>query len=133
MLLAFAVACSSVSDDRGLENATASNFPPSVPTVVLPSAPAASVTGQEGLADDEVRIRGEVFSLGRFHQQLPLNAICPVYKPEFVAAEDAGLIDEELVLGVAINGESKAYPIGPLNRREMVDDELGGIPILVTW
>ena len=35
--------------------------------------------------------------------------------------------------GVAIDGESKAYPAGPLNRREVVNDELTGIPIPVTW
>jgi hypothetical protein len=39
----------------------------------------------------------------------------------------------ELVIGVEINCESRAYPVGPLNRREMVNDVVGGVPILVTW
>ena len=34
---------------------------------------------------------------------------------------------------VAINGEAKAYAIGPLNGREMVNDTVGGTPVLVTW
>ena len=37
------------------------------------------------------------------------------------------------MIGVAINGESKAYPVGPLNFREMVNDVVGGVPILVSW
>ena len=36
-------------------------------------------------------------------------------------------------MGVTINGESKAYPVGMLNFRETVIDEVGGVPILVTW
>ena len=36
-------------------------------------------------------------------------------------------------MGVEINGESKAYPVGPLNYREMVNDVVGGVPVLVTW
>jgi hypothetical protein len=36
-------------------------------------------------------------------------------------------------MGVAIRGEAKAYPVGLLNSREMVNDKLGRTPILVTW
>lgn len=36
-------------------------------------------------------------------------------------------------MSVAIGAEAKAYPVGLLNSREMVTDELGGTPILVTW
>ena len=75
------------------------------------------------LADDEYR----------WSQLLGRDAILPVYDPEFVTANDAPYDDDELVIGVARDGEAKAYAIGPLNRREMVNDELAGIPILVTW
>jgi hypothetical protein len=61
------------------------------------------------------------------------NAIRPIYGPEFVPADEAGYADDELVMGVAIEGQAKAYPVGLLNHREMVNDELAGIPILVTW
>lgn len=66
-------------------------------------------------------------------QLLPRDAIHPIYQPEFVPASEAPYADNELVIGVEINGEAKAYAIGPLNSREMVNDELGGVPILVTW
>jgi hypothetical protein len=39
----------------------------------------------------------------------------------------------DLVMGVSINGDSRAYPVRYLRWREMVNDEVGGIPILVTW
>ena len=45
----------------------------------------------------------------------------------------AQLDAQDMVIGVSIGGESRAYPIRTLRFREMVDDELGGIPILVTW
>jgi len=61
------------------------------------------------------------------------DGIRPIYEPEFVAAADAPLEDDELVIGIALGGEAKAYPITVLRFREMVNDELGGLPILVTW
>ncbi len=64
---------------------------------------------------------------------LPYDGIRPVYTPEFVSAQVAPLLDEELVMGILLNGAAKAYPVSVLRFREMVDDELGGIPILVTW
>jgi hypothetical protein len=37
------------------------------------------------------------------------------------------------VLGVSINGESRAYSIPFLSGREVVNDVVGGVPIAVTW
>lgn len=68
-----------------------------------------------------------------FRQVLPRDAIRPVYVPEFVPASEAAWDDAALVIGVEVEGEAKAYPVQHLNRREMVIDRLGGIPILVTW
>jgi len=64
---------------------------------------------------------------------LPFDGIRPVYEPKFAPADEAPLFDEELVIGVAWDGEAKAYPITVLRFREMVNDELAGIPTLVTW
>ena len=70
---------------------------------------------------------------GKFRQLLPKDAIRPIYEPRFSPGELTSLDREELVIGVEINGESKAYPIGPLRAREMVNDVVGGVPVLVTW
>ncbi len=75
---------------------------------------------------------GEPLPAG-YAQLLRRDAILPVYQPAFVVASDAGWSDETLVIGVALDGEAKAYPIAHLNRREMVIDELRGIPLLVSW
>ena len=64
---------------------------------------------------------------------LPRDAIRPVYEPDFVEADDSPLQEDELVMGVAIQDKAKAYPVTVLRFREMVDDELGGLPILVSW
>jgi hypothetical protein len=69
----------------------------------------------------------------RYNQLLGRDSIRPVYEPEFVPADQVQLADDELVLGIEIDGEAKAYPISVLNFREMVNDELAGVPILATW
>lgn len=68
-----------------------------------------------------------------FSPLLPFDGIPPVYDPKFASAAEAPLHDDELVIGIALGGEAKAYPITVLRYREMVNDELGGVPILVTW
>lgn len=66
-------------------------------------------------------------------QLLTRDAIAPIYDPQFAPASQAPYDDNELVIGVEINNEAKAYAIGPLNSREMVNDTVGGVPVLVTW
>ena len=43
--------------------------------------------------------------------------------------------ENELVLGVELNGESRAYPINMLTGpdREIINDRLGGVAIAATW
>ena len=68
-----------------------------------------------------------------FRQLLDRDRIAPIYEPDLVTPEEARLDPEDMVTGVSIGEESRAYPIRTLRFREMVDDELGGVPILVTW
>lgn len=68
-----------------------------------------------------------------FRQLLPRDAILPVYEPNFVAGDQIDWPNDAQVIGVALGDEAKAYPVSFLNGREMVVDELDGIPILVTW
>ena len=53
--------------------------------------------------------------------------------PIFVSPDEATLLPEELVMGLEINGDARAYPVGMLRIREIVNDEVGGTPVLVTW
>lgn len=69
----------------------------------------------------------------KFSQLLDRDGILPIYSPQFVLASQSDLAPDELVIGVQIQGEARAYPIGYLNLREMVDDRIGPVPFLVTW
>ena len=64
----------------------------------------------------------------------PLPAITEVPVDSASAANEK-LGDKDLVLGVAVNGSSRAYPItmlcGP--KREIVNDTVGKLPIAATW
>ncbi|MHC4100746.1 MAG: DUF3179 domain-containing (seleno)protein [Planctomycetota bacterium] len=43
------------------------------------------------------------------------------------------LVSTDRVIGVTVNGASRAYPIQILNCHEIVNDTLGGVPIVVTY
>ena len=43
------------------------------------------------------------------------------------------LEDDDLVIGLTVNGESKAYPHAILDWHEVVNDVVGGIPVSVTY
>lgn len=68
-----------------------------------------------------------------YRQLLSRDQIAPIYNPEFTTPDAVDWPGEMLVIGVAIDDAAKAYPVTPLNQREMVIDSLHGIPILVTW
>ena len=73
------------------------------------------------------------FSDADYVQLLRPDDIPPIYAPEFAAASEASLPDDELVIGLSINGDARAYPAGILYTREMVNDVVGGAPVLVSW
>ncbi len=66
-------------------------------------------------------------------EKLPRDAISPIYSPKYVTVAESTLADDELVMGIDINGESRAMPVGLMRFREMVNDVVGGVPILATW
>ena len=43
--------------------------------------------------------------------------------------------ESDLVIGLAVGGSARAYPINPLTgpQREIINDELGGRKIAATW
>ena len=63
------------------------------------------------------------------------DAIPALDHPKFVAAKDADrfLRGKDRVLAMSMNGAAKAYPVKILNWQEIVNDEVGGEPITVTW
>ncbi len=65
----------------------------------------------------------------------PRDGIPSIDNPKFVSVQDAGkfLQDFELVVGVSINGDIRAYPLQILVWHEIVNDEVGGVPVAVTY
>lgn len=62
------------------------------------------------------------------------DGIPAILKPKFIlGSKDAFLQDGDLVIGIFEGKEAKAYPIKILNWHEIVNDEIGGIPIAVSW
>lgn len=57
------------------------------------------------------------------------------YKVISVADADGQIDGDELVLGVSIEGEARAYPLNMMTDpdREIFNDELGGRAIAATW
>ncbi len=66
-------------------------------------------------------------------QILPRGHIAAITEPEFVVAAEAEIPDEAWVLGVAINGQAKAYSLNLLNRHEVVNDRFGDLPVAAVW
>jgi len=66
----------------------------------------------------------------------PKDGIPSIDKPRFMAANKVNqqdLAPTEPVIGVIINGKAKAYPLRILTWHEIVNDELAGVPITVTY
>ncbi|MFU8817641.1 MAG: DUF3179 domain-containing (seleno)protein, partial [Pseudomonadales bacterium] len=64
----------------------------------------------------------------------PRDGIPAINQPKFVAAPEAGFLDDDdRILGVAINGQPKAYPISILNWHEVVNDSSGSQYFVVTY
>ncbi|MDP6986801.1 MAG: DUF3179 domain-containing (seleno)protein [Phycisphaerales bacterium] len=52
---------------------------------------------------------------------------------DVAATRSRYLVSDDAVVGVAIGDESRAYPLSILHVHEIIHDELGGVPIAVTW
>jgi uncharacterized protein DUF3179 len=66
---------------------------------------------------------------------VPRDTIPALLAPRFITVAEARreLKDSDRVLGVFLKGEAKTYPVQILNWHELVNDVVGGQPILVSW
>ena len=145
-LVALAVACSS-SEGETPQRAESQPAPTSAPatsaraqpTAPAPTAAPASPVPQSAATSDasapatvtseEDERDLEIVTL------LPFDAIPAILDPEFVSVEvaDEDLEDHNLVLGLSIDGDHRAYSIPTLSAHEIVNDTVGGKPVAVTW
>jgi hypothetical protein len=66
---------------------------------------------------------------------LPKDAIPAIDDPRFVSAEEADRVmkPDEPVLGMTDGTIPKAYSLWQLNHHEIVNDQIGTLPVAVTW
>lgn len=66
-------------------------------------------------------------------QLLPRGRIAAVFEPIFVPATEAEITDDAWILGVEIDGETRAYSLNLLNRHEIVNDRIGEKSFAAVW
>ncbi len=72
---------------------------------------------------------GEIVAAGK-----PRDGIAAIDAPRFVGTADARhILDDEPVVVVEMAGDARAYPLGVMMRREVVNDVVGGIAVAVTY
>lgn len=66
---------------------------------------------------------------------LGFDAIRSIENPAFLERTGADQVysPDELILGIDIAGDTRAYSVPLLSRHEVVNDVVGGKPIAVTW
>lgn len=61
------------------------------------------------------------------------DAKVAITNPEFVAAGDALIAAGTKVIGVFLGGEARAYPLFILSNHQIVNDQVGGVPVSASW
>ena len=65
---------------------------------------------------------------------VPKDGIPSIDEPVFVGIEDAAFVeDADMVMGLEISGDARAYPLLILVWHEIVNDIVGGVPVAVTY
>jgi len=66
---------------------------------------------------------------------VPRDGIPPLDDPKFITPEEADqwLGEQEPVISFEINGAARAYPLQILTWHEVVNDEVGGVPVVATF
>jgi hypothetical protein len=96
---------------------------------LLATAPAAETSLNGFDLDGALLPRQEIRAGGP-----PRDGIESVDEPEFVAAEKAHwVVERNPVLGVAVGEEAHVYPVHLIEPHQIVNDEVGGVPVVVTY
>jgi len=134
VLTAIAAACTTAPTTTPLPTIESSSLVEPTPA---PDSPIPAFDTDQFAAinpDPEIRELDPEIDLGFYERErIPRDAIEPIYTPKFVSPEEAPLRSDEIVMGLVINGDARAYPVGLMRFREMVNDEVGGTPVLVSW
>jgi len=71
------------------------------------------------------------------YQAVPRDAFPVFDNPTMLTADEAereGVVfDRDAVIGIAHNGEAKAYPVSIMGVHELGNDTIAGVPIAISW
>ncbi len=97
----------------------------------------AGVPLEEIVFDTFGRTRARFVPLSEATDQLILelrDVIAPIYQPVYgEPTELPWLGNGDLIIGYVAGGEAYAYPINVLNLHELVNDEIEGVPLLISY
>ena len=127
LALAIALGISACTTDTVIE-ASEANQP-----AVVAFHPEGFTGVDESLQTDFDPLQAGIPAPEGYRTSLDRDAIFPVYEPVFNETAAAGWPDDELIIGVERDGDARAYPVGFLRSREIVNDIHGGEATLITW
>ena len=65
---------------------------------------------------------------------VPKDGIPDLQNPGRIPASEANYLnDEDLVFGISINGDARAYPLRIMDWHEMFNDVIGGVPVALAY
>lgn len=98
--------------------------------VVTTTKPSARIASGRGFNFDNLQVpRDEIL-----HGGPPKDGIPALTEPINVTVSEADFINsDQRVVGVIVNDQARAYPIGILNWHEAINDVLGDTPILIVY
>lgn len=91
----------------------------------------APATSDERFFDSRRRSEIPVEQIQRGGTKADIPAL--VHAPLVRARMATHMTPDEPVFGVEINGDARAYPLRILDRHEVANDRIGGVPVALTW
>lgn len=82
---------------------------------------------------EDVKLASQDDRVVQMRSVLPRDAIQSVDTPRFTSADRADYAPDELVIGIEYLGQARAYSIPYLSKHEIVNDDIRGLRLAVTW
>ena len=93
----------------------------------------ALVPGNIRAAPESRQIRVKMAGPGNSTEEVSMRVHEVPVDPPSLEADQARMKGKDLVLGVVVDGKAMAYPIRYLAMHEVVDSQVGGSPLALTW
>jgi len=82
----------------------------------------------------ELSVRSDGSIKGEINQYLPRDAIPPLNSPAYESSAEVNwLADSDIVIGFEWNNDARAYPLKIMNFHEIVNENIGGRGVAVTY